>query len=69
MSPSITRTLTFILCVSFPYYTIYKGNEKQKKEENYTKLHKWEKLPLKTLFSRNLETWDIYRLREAPGEV
>jgi len=35
--------------LSLPYYMIYKENKKQKKEENYTKLHKWEKLPLKTL--------------------
>jgi len=49
ISPSITRTLNFVLCISLPYYMIYKGNEKQKKEETDTKLHKWEKLPLKTL--------------------
>ena len=41
--------------LSLPYYMIYKGNEKQKKgKKNYTKLHKWEKLPLKTLLSENL---------------
>ena len=49
MLPSITRTLTFNLCISLPYYMIYKENKKQKKEENFTKLYKWEKLPLKTL--------------------
>jgi len=38
--------------LSAPYYMIYKGNEKQKKEENYTKLHKWQKLPLKTLLPK-----------------
>ena len=71
MSPSITRTLTFILCISLPYYMIYKGNEKQKKEETDTKLHKWDKLPLKTLlklFSPLFwKIWGIYRQREAPG--
>jgi len=35
--------------LSLPYYMNYKENEKQKKEKNYTKLNKWEKLPLKTL--------------------
>jgi len=35
--------------LSLSYYMIYKENEKQKKEENYIKIHKWEKIPLKTL--------------------
>ena len=40
--------------LSLPYYIIYKRNEKQKKEENYTKLHKWKKSTLKTLLKNSL---------------
>jgi len=49
MSPSIKNPNLHPMHLSLSYYMIYKGNEKQKKEENYTIIDKMGETTPKTL--------------------